>query len=195
MARAISIIHPSEVIRQGLLSILENEVLASIHSYDNMNLLTEGSIETFSEHIIILRHEEDRSKIIPTLTDKSIDLIFIALTSTDNESSLGHFDYIFNLNQPAQELVDQIHKYFARSGGIESDDELTMREKDVLRLIALGHTNKSIAETLYISTHTVISHRKNITDKLGIKSIPGLTVYAIIQKLISQADITKDGLI
>ena len=69
------------------------------------------------------------------------------------------------------------------------------REKEVLRLIALGHTNKSIADTLFISTHTVISHRKNITDKLGIKSIPGLTVYAIIQKIISQADIAKDKLI
>ncbi|MCK3685331.1 helix-turn-helix transcriptional regulator [Maribellus sp. YY47] len=74
------------------------------------------------------------------------------------------------------------------------NDELTAREKEVLRLIALGNTNKTIAESLFISTHTVISHRKNITEKLGIKSIPGLTVYAIIQKIVAPTDISADQL-
>ena len=61
---------------------------------------------------------------------------------------------------------------------------LSEREIEVLKAIALGMANKEIAERLYISIHTVISHRKNITSKLGIKSISGLTVYALLNSLI-----------
>ena len=61
---------------------------------------------------------------------------------------------------------------------------LTEREIEVVKLVAVGKTNKEIAGELYISFHTVISHRKNITEKLGIKSISGLTVYAVLNKLI-----------
>jgi DNA-binding CsgD family transcriptional regulator len=47
-----------------------------------------------------------------------------------------------------------------------------------------GFANKEIADTLNISIHTVISHRKNITEKTGIKSLSGLTIYAITKKII-----------
>jgi DNA-binding CsgD family transcriptional regulator len=67
--------------------------------------------------------------------------------------------------------------------------EISNREKEVLKLVALGMTNKEIAEMLFISSHTVITHRKNITSKLGIKTIAGLTVYAIINKLIKPEEI------
>jgi len=76
----------------------------------------------------------------------------------------------------------------------ESSD-LTTREKDVLKLVALGHSSKEIADQLFISIHTVISHRKNLTEKLGIKSISGLTVYAILNKLIDTDSINPEDLI
>ncbi|MBN1598495.1 MAG: response regulator transcription factor [Bacteroidales bacterium] len=62
---------------------------------------------------------------------------------------------------------------------------ISEREQEVLRLVAFGFTNKQISDQLYISTHTVITHRKNISSKLGIKTIAGLTVYAIINGIIS----------
>lgn len=67
----------------------------------------------------------------------------------------------------------------------EDDEDLTQREKDIVRSIALGLTNKEIGDKLFISPHTVITHRKNITRKLGIKSVSGITVYAILNNLIS----------
>lgn len=66
---------------------------------------------------------------------------------------------------------------------IESE-ELSEREKDVLIQVAKGLSNKEIADVLCISTHTVISHRKNITRKLNIHSTAGLTIYAIVNKLV-----------
>ncbi|MDR2534114.1 MAG: helix-turn-helix transcriptional regulator [Tannerellaceae bacterium] len=62
--------------------------------------------------------------------------------------------------------------------------ELSLREREVLRLIARGNTNKDIADALHISLHTVLSHRKNITSKLGVKTISGLTLYALMNGLL-----------
>lgn len=69
------------------------------------------------------------------------------------------------------------------------DDSLSEREQDVLRQVALGLTNKEIANRLFISTHTVITHRKNITRKLAIKTVAGLTVYAIMNNLVEMDEL------
>ena len=66
-----------------------------------------------------------------------------------------------------------------------SHNELTKREIEVLQLVVEGHINKEIADILNISFNTVLTHRKNITSKLGIKSISGLSVYAMMNGLIS----------
>ena len=63
-------------------------------------------------------------------------------------------------------------------------DVLTRRERDVLRLIAAGERNTDIAERLHISLNTVLSHRKHITAKLGLKSIAQLSRYALLNALI-----------
>lgn len=68
---------------------------------------------------------------------------------------------------------------------------LSERETDVLRLLVKGNSNKEIADRLHISTHTVISHRKNISQKTGIKSVSGLTIYAVVSKIISLRDYSE----
>jgi DNA-binding NarL/FixJ family response regulator len=67
---------------------------------------------------------------------------------------------------------------------------LTSRELEVLQLVAYGLLNKQIADKLSISMHTVISHRKNITRKLQIKTVAGLTIYALLNGLISSKNIS-----
>jgi DNA-binding NarL/FixJ family response regulator len=68
--------------------------------------------------------------------------------------------------------------------GSEEQNTLSGREKEIIICVVKGLTNKEIAQTLFLSTHTVISHRRNITRKLEIHSTAGLTVYAIMNKLI-----------
>jgi DNA-binding CsgD family transcriptional regulator len=67
---------------------------------------------------------------------------------------------------------------------IPNNNMLSSRETDILKEVAMGYSNKEIAERLFISINTVITHRKNITEKLGIKTISGLTVYALLNQLI-----------
>ncbi len=65
-----------------------------------------------------------------------------------------------------------------------SDEQLSDREKDVIVALVQGMTNKEIADHLFISINTVITHRRNIARKLQIHSPAGLTIYAIVNNLV-----------
>lgn len=93
----------------------------------------------------------------------------------------------------SQELIlEQLHRFFNSETGVPANENgkgLSTRETDVLQLIVKGSTNKEIADRLCISLNTVLSHRKNITSKLGIKTVSGLTFYAIMNGLVAGEDI------
>lgn len=76
---------------------------------------------------------------------------------------------------------------------VESNDAtemlLTPREQEVVVAVVKGLTNKEIADTLFLSTHTIITHRRNIARKLNIHSPSGLTIYAIMNKLVTLDEI------
>lgn len=67
--------------------------------------------------------------------------------------------------------------------------ELSSREKEILVCVAKGMLNKEIADKLCLSIYTVITHRKNITRKLGIKTVSGLTLYALLNGLIDMSSV------
>lgn len=102
-----------------------------------------------------------------------------------------HYKLIFNLFDEKNKIVEQLISAVDEKGKSKNDTEesLSIRETDVLKQVALGFTNKEIAERLFISQHTVITHRKNITQKLGIKTISGLTVYAILNNIVSMEEV------
>ncbi|MDL2255346.1 LuxR C-terminal-related transcriptional regulator [Parabacteroides sp. OttesenSCG-928-G06] len=89
----------------------------------------------------------------------------------------------------AETLIEQLQLFFASEGGVfspgENNKDLSIRETDVLQLIVKGITNKEIADKLNISLNTVLTHRKNITSKLGIKTVSGLTFYALMHGIVS----------
>ena len=68
-------------------------------------------------------------------------------------------------------------------------DALSQREKEILACVVKGKTNKETADALCLSVHTVITHRRNIARKLQIHSPAGLTIYAIVNKLVELSDI------
>lgn len=97
--------------------------------------------------------------------------------------------------QPEQELVRDIlrmhQRAHGRGHGMTPDPAtqpdavlLTVREQEVLRLVVRGLLNKQIAAELGVALTTVISHRKHITRKLGIRSVAGLTIYAVMRGLV-----------
>ncbi len=93
-------------------------------------------------------------------------------------------------------ICSLVHKNSSEKGGTnnpESEAEhassLSEREKDIVAEVAKGLTNKEIADKLNLSIHTVTTHRKNISRKTGINSISGITVYAIINKLVDLNDL------
>ena len=90
-------------------------------------------------------------------------------------------------NDDESTIIDSINAWFANieRNAADHQDELSQREIDVLRLIASGMINKEIAESLGISINTVLTHRKNITNKLGIRSVSGLTFYAMMNGIIA----------
>lgn len=92
-----------------------------------------------------------------------------------------------------ENLIEELQELFKNdtiNSSIENNKDLSSREIEVLQLIVKGITNKEIADRLNISLNTVLTHRKNLTTKLGIKTVSGLTFYAIMNGLISGDDIT-----
>lgn len=68
-------------------------------------------------------------------------------------------------------------------------DTLSQREREIVVCVVKGLTNKEIAEQLFLSVHTVITHRRNIARKLEIHSAAGLTIYAIVNKLVDISEV------
>lgn len=62
---------------------------------------------------------------------------------------------------------------------------LSEREREVIKLVAEGFTTKEIAEKLFISDHTVNTHRKNIMHKLGLKNTAGIVIYAVKENIVA----------
>ena len=101
---------------------------------------------------------------------------------------------LLNIYQREESLVKELlklHSHAHHDGHIKEalppqavSSELSNREIEVLVLITKGLINKEIADKLNISLTTVITHRKNITEKLGIKSVSGLTIYAVMNGYI-----------
>ncbi len=118
--------------------------------------------------------------------NKRIHILLIE-SSPISENIKTYIDTIVFVNETEDSVLNKLKAFFAKGENQvkpSQTDTLSEREKEIVELVALGKTNKEISDKLFISPHTVITHRKNITAKLGIKTIAGLTVYAILNGII-----------
>ncbi len=183
MKQRLLIVEPSEVIIEGLKTILDGQIRFKV-------LEPEASAEHLDERLIATR--PDIILINPTLVHNVTKLrgehpmALVALVYQYVERDLlKQFDGVVDIRDSRAQIIEtlaQVSPGEVAAG--KSNYELTKRETAVLVQLAQGKTNKEIADALNVSVHTVISHRKNITHKTGIKSVAGLTVYAMLNNLI-----------
>jgi DNA-binding CsgD family transcriptional regulator len=119
---------------------------------------------------------------------------FAFLSCLTDENILKQYDERISIYDSVDQLKDKLNKLFETPIEETTDDAeiLSQREKEILTCVVKGQTNKEIAQTLFLSTHTVITHRRNIVRKLEIHSTAGLTIYAIVNKLVEIDEIKKD---
>ena len=195
MDNRIFIIHSSEVIRQGLLHIIQNQIeidpilFGDIQEFKNYQSITNSRI------LILIDSQHNQQSIdqnIHSLDPSNTVNIVLIRDRSDEDMCKGSCKCCFSIEDAKSKIYELIESYLGVNNGAEESKRITSltdREIEVVKLVANGKTNKEIADSLYISIHTVISHRKNITEKLGIKSISGLTVYAILNNLIDATSI------
>jgi DNA-binding CsgD family transcriptional regulator len=188
----IIILENSEIIYEGLCSILSGTNKSfNFHLTDNFNDLEQINLRSktdlvFLNPILIQNKLKDFQSLKRELSDTHwIGVLYAYI----DPQLLTVFDEIININDPPVKINSVVNKLLASDQQPDNmnqpQDNLTEREIDVLKLLVAGNANKEIADKLNISTHTVISHRKNISQKTGIKSVSGLTIYAVLKNIIT----------
>ncbi len=187
----IAIVDPNTLTCLGLQSILKEIIpMATVRVFHSFGELTDDTPDMYAHYFISTQIYFEHTAFFLPRKPKAIVLV-----GGDNHPQLAGVPKL-NIYQDEESLrkdIHQLRKYGhqvrSRMAGKpvqeqKSGGELSGRETEVLILITKGLINKEIADRLNISLTTVISHRKNITEKLGIKSVSGLTVYAVMNGYI-----------
>jgi DNA-binding NarL/FixJ family response regulator len=186
----IAIVEPSVIIRSGISVVLKRipgyriqpiEIMSidSINQYLNIHkpdvLIINPSFWGYFD-ITKIKNETSNAKL------KCLALVYSAM----DVNLLRNYDDTVSVYDSVEQLKEKLDKIFDSSSKESSEEQNTLsaREKEIITCVVKGLTNKEIALSLFLSTHTVISHRRNIARKLEIHSTAGLTVYAIMNKLI-----------
>ena len=187
----VVLIEPSEIIATGIAAIINGNPQFNVAqtlndpSYYNSND-TDVDIVIINPTVV---DYNDRLDIRSWLGTSNTALV--ALTHSNYEESvMRQYDECIGIYDNAARIIQKLRNAIEENSKTPKSDlnELSSREKDILAAVAMGKTNKEIADEFNISIYTVISHRRNISQKLGINSIPGLTVYAIMNKLVDISD-------
>lgn len=133
----------------------------------------------------------DVNKFREEISGKRIRLIAF-VTSFVDASLLGKYDEsisIFDNLETLSKKIAGLLNVGSEEEEVDNQETLSQREKEIVICVVKGMTNKEIAEKLFLSIHTVITHRRNISKKLQIHSAAGLTIYAIVNKLVTLNDV------
>lgn len=122
-------------------------------------------------------------------TDRHFKLVAIDTGNLDRNAR-KLYDEALRISDDIATIESRIASLVA-SGKQETEEKesLSNREKEIVALVVKGMTNKEIADKLFLSLHTVNTHRRNIARKLEIHSATGLTIYAIMNRLVDLSEI------
>lgn len=188
----IAIVEPSVIIRNGVVSVLKRLNLdIDIVEISDMPQL-QGLLEKHNPDVVIIDPTQIGMFSLQHIKENlSGSKKFIALQSNlADASALKGYDEFISLYDSAEQIKAKVESVISGNEQDNSDkQELSQREKEIVSCIVKGLTNKQIAETLHLSVHTVMTHRRNISGKLQIHSSAGLAIYAIVNKLVSLDEI------
>jgi DNA-binding NarL/FixJ family response regulator len=194
--KVIVLISPSDIILAGLAEILKGSLAGEIIQLHRSDEVIDYSEIAGNILVISTADEFEKSgEFLRQILSANGNVQFTILSAEMNSVHSGPSVNLYDSPALICYKVNEAFNTFASIQTKETDTELTRREIEVLQLLTKGYSNKEIADQLFVSTHTVISHRKNISEKTGIKSASGLTMYAILKKIIDVSDINPDELI
>ena len=166
----------------GLKTLLKDHFSldASIISHEQHQLLTDMAMSSDFDFFIV-----DENTLIQNLNFFLPCRNKVILASTSKKTESDHSLNTITTIDSAESIVSALGKILKSSQQpTQKSNALSSREIEVLKLVAAGKLNKEIASELNISINTVLTHRKNMTAKLGIKSTSGLSFYAIMNGFI-----------
>ncbi len=192
------IIESSPVIRQGLVSLFKDNPDFSVqNTYSDLQSFQDSKTEDVPDIIFInpaIIHPHKTFPIKALFADYTFTIFVAIIYKYVNPEILNEFDGILDIYDETSVILSKLQEtlkknYHRKKTQDDENVDLSEREKEILASVALGLTNKEIADKHFISIHTVVSHRKNITRKTGIKTVSGLTLYAMFNNLISPSDL------
>lgn len=196
MGKTLIVAECSDIIRKGLVNIISGFDLFDRIYEITCNSNIEISLGKFKPDVLIINPELVNPGFMKWLRKLNGDVKIAAVISNDTGiGNKGLYSEVFHTDDKKADIKKKIDKLAGRkpeSRQEEAESILSPREKDVLRLLAKGLSNKAISEQLFISPHTVITHRKNITRKLNIRSVAGLLVYAIINEIVTVDEMQQE---
>ena len=156
----------------GILSDLSRSSLGRLAGYDADVVIVDPSVFDY----------ESRANARNLLAEHTDAAIVALVTGLHDEESLRQYDGVVSLYDTPANVIHKVRSALESVQEIpkKEGEELSAREKEILICVAKGMLNKEIADRFNLSIYTVITHRKNITRKTGIKTVAGLTVYAIL---------------
>ena len=185
---------PSDILRIGFVTILKREVSLDflIFEVSDMCNLKEQLIINRPD-ILILEPTNIRMFKLDKIRKHSqnSDLKIIALLNNivDHKMLLS-YDLAISIFDTANVIEKKLLSLkFKNDDKEDNKQELSSREKEIVICIVKGMSNQQIADELFLSKYTVMAHRRNIASKLQIHSTAGLTIYAIVNKLVDINDV------
>ena len=196
--KKIIIVEPSPIVSAGLASYFDDINQVSIVSQLDRIDRMEEKLAAYNPDILIINPlliaYDTNEHFLKICRDFSNVIPVALVTSYVDAGILKQFKDVIEINDSKQKVVTKIFNLLSDNKLTQDKPEsieLSNRETDVLVALVKGLTNKEISDKLYISVHTVITHRKNIVRKTGIKSVSGLTVYALLNNLVDESEIYK----